>query len=154
MVVRAVGYQVILVGAGLCMALAAIGGLVDPPPSADAGADWWGYGIVAVSLAFAIRATRLRVVVTVDDVVVHSLLTRRRYPRSEVVTVTIANYDGFWVWDSPSGISWYTVPELTLADGQRRRARGLVGSTGGSERRAAALRAALSLPERPVARHS
>jgi hypothetical protein len=133
--------------AGVLVALASIGGMVDPPEPSEPGWDPWGVAFVVTSLAFAIRAALLSVRATATELIVRNLLSTRRIDRTAVVTVTIANYDGFMVWDTRRGTSWFSVPSIKLRDGRLQKAFGLLGTTRGSEHRAAQLRAAIGAPD-------
>lgn len=78
------------------LALAALGGVLDPTLDLDRP-DWWpGVIFVAVPLLVAIRGAVVGVVVIESYVVVRGWLRTRRVPRDQIVAVTTRPYSGLW----------------------------------------------------------
>ncbi|GAA3796164.1 hypothetical protein [Cellulomonas soli] len=148
--VRTRASQTLAVVGWAALALACVGGMVDPEPPARAGWSPIGLVVAIISVVAAVRASRSGVIVTGSQVIVRNFLSTRRVSLADVEHVGVLNYDGFLVWDSPR-TSWLCTVAVTTTAGRVVKAYGLVGFAASAERAAARLRDLIGLPHRSSA---
>ena len=117
-VIANLGYRVFVIAVLLFLALATLGGIYDPVPSADGGGPAWpGWVIIGILALLIVRSTRLGVVIERDNVTTRGFLWNRKISSSRVLTVEATGYSGLMNWGGESGM--FTMLRLQLQGGER-----------------------------------